>query len=74
MARAIQLARVVVVEEPDTGSARKYLRRWGDEKIEGLVHVSLFYSAERIMNLFLVDIDEKRMVNISLAQSILQRS
>jgi hypothetical protein len=40
MARAIQLARVVVVEEPDTGSARKYLRRWGDEKIEGLVKAS----------------------------------
>lgn len=37
MARAIQLARVVVVEEPDTKSARKYLRRWGDEKVEGLL-------------------------------------
>ncbi len=40
MARAIQLARVVVVEEPDTSAARKYLRRWGDEKMEGLVKAS----------------------------------
>lgn len=40
MARAIQLARVVVVQEPDTSAARKYLRRWGDEKIEGLVKAS----------------------------------
>lgn len=40
MARAIQLARVVVVEEPDTSSARKYLRHWGDEKLEGLVKAS----------------------------------
>jgi hypothetical protein len=40
VARAIQLARVVVVEEPDTSAARKYLRHWGDEKMEGLVKAS----------------------------------
>ena len=40
MARAIQLARVVVVEEPDTSSARKYLKHWGDAKTEGLARAA----------------------------------
>ena len=40
MARALQLAKVVVIEEPDTSSTRKYMAHWGTTKIESLLRTA----------------------------------